>query len=908
MSNVKKIGFCGATTASIVAIILLATCNVSAANDANQLDLTSHDCTITEPVYGYKFNFSGLRSELAHVVKNLNEDVFEFNVCGNLTHSCNNESNVAACLKKGGKEYVLGRQHELKYHNGKMYFNYLSGAKCPNGTAGNANYQLHVILSCDYTMDVNQFHITSYSDDACSFYINYETSLACLPVPDALQSNSCSVRYNDVGGTFDLMSLSDANYRTIDRDGGLFIINICKPVLYGENTMCPSGSSICLYDRKATDLKKRFINFGNVNSQPEFKDNLLFLRHNSSTPCAGNSSANYSSIVNFHCDNTIMNEHPEFMGTDHDGCTYHFNIFTPLACKQLKPCAVIASDNELLDLSALSKHPPHQLTKDGKTYTVAVCASAGTPCLSDGGACYAQNEQTYNLGNFNTHLRFNQSGSPYLLYEEGAVCDASGRRWTTKIEFVCANNATKDNGTNDAVQIIEDSNCQLLIQYQTPLACLQQIRCKAKFYEELVDLTPLVNANDNYEARIELPPKEAQRLAKNTKFFLNVCRPLVPKYQLGCAGGSGACMAKISAANAPEEEQSLGFPLVKLSALNDTAAELLYLRGDPCPNDKAMNLSTTIHFNCNMTAGRGQPALTEIDDCHYHFDWGTSVICPPHECTFNSDTCEIVQEEAHQRFNFKNASFTKDGKIEIAYKQQKVQLNVCGMYRKTMTDYSQDLVNLFFTHDLPGCGKEGKMNVHLRLICSNTTENTTTITEDTQCSLLYVQRTPSICHFLGLSAPPEDTTAGGSSTSSTTSTTTTTPSTTTSTTTSSTHTTPFGKPSEAVTTTTTTTAATVKATEATAAATAAAVPSVLAAVPSPTASVGTIMGIILSVTFFVACLGMFAFSPARRQRVRRLFRRSSSAVRYSRVQSNEEANLLLEPNGEFTESDDDMLL
>lgn len=36
-------------------------------------------------------------------------DVFEFNVCGNLTHSCNGETNVAACLKKGGKEYVLGK-------------------------------------------------------------------------------------------------------------------------------------------------------------------------------------------------------------------------------------------------------------------------------------------------------------------------------------------------------------------------------------------------------------------------------------------------------------------------------------------------------------------------------------------------------------------------------------------------------------------------------------------------------------------------------------------------------------------------------------------------------------------------------------------------------------------------------
>ncbi|XP_054725900.1 uncharacterized protein LOC129235867 [Anastrepha obliqua] len=75
-----------------------------------------------------------------------------------------------------------------------------------------------------------------------------------------------------------------------------------------------------------------------------------------------------------------------------------------------------------------------------------------------------------------------------------------------------------------------------------------------------------------------------------------------------------------------------------------------------------------------------------------------------------------------------------------------------------------------------------------------------------------------------------------------------------------------------------------------------------------TGSIGAILAAILSLTCFVACLGVFAFSPERRNSVRRLFVRSTSAVRYSRVQSNEEANLLLEPNGEFTESDDDMLL
>lgn len=50
--------------------------------------------------------------------------------------------------------------------------------------------------------------------------------------------------------------------------------------------------------------------------------------------------------------------------------------------------------------------------------------------------------------------------------------------------------------------------------------------------------------------------------------------------------------------------QSLGFPLAELTGINRTTAELLYVKGDPCPTDKAMNLSTRIHFSCNMRAGR----------------------------------------------------------------------------------------------------------------------------------------------------------------------------------------------------------------------------------------------------------------------------------------------------------------
>jgi len=50
--------------------------------------------------------------------------------------------------------------------------------------------------------------------------------------------------------------------------------------------------------------------------------------------------------------------------------------------------------------------------------------------------------------------------------------------------------------------------------------------------------------------------------------------------------------------------QSMGFPLVSLTQRNRTYAELLYLKGDPCPTDNTTELSTRILFNCNMRAGR----------------------------------------------------------------------------------------------------------------------------------------------------------------------------------------------------------------------------------------------------------------------------------------------------------------
>lgn len=111
-----------------------------------------------------------------------------------------------------------------------------------------------------------------------------------------------------------------------------------------------------------------------------------------------------------------------------------------------------------------------------------------------------ENNTKTSMGKVNDILHVNEFGSPYLLYEDGDKCSSNPSvNWTTKIEFVCAN----DSHITLQPTIIENSNCQLLIHYTTPLACQKQIKCVADGYnsgKEEIDLSILMLTNKkNYE-------------------------------------------------------------------------------------------------------------------------------------------------------------------------------------------------------------------------------------------------------------------------------------------------------------------------------------------------------------------------------------------------------------------------
>lgn len=326
------------------------------------------------------------------------------------------------------------------------------------------------------------------------------------------------------------------------------------------------------------------------------------------------------------------------------------------------------------------------------------------------GACQLtnNNSQAVSLGVVNDELLYNITGAPFLLYQSGSICNQNAhQKWTTKIEFICET----DKGDKAEPKLVENNNCEVIIQMETELACDEEISCVATNPDNdlTVDLSALISAEYNYKAEVN----DSLAVAKDTKFYLNVCRPLLSTYGLGCPGGSAACMALQGPKDStPKEELSLGYPDVSLTMVGNRA-QLRYLRGSVCPQDNATELSAEVEFYCQPIAGRGAPILQEImHDCHYRFEWATNVMCPLFGAEFRPKSCEIVSNETGVSVDLKkifasgelalNAN-KNSGSQEL--RDGKVQL--CTKNLTVVSDYREQSVTMFFTIGDSSCEETG---------------------------------------------------------------------------------------------------------------------------------------------------------------------------------------------------------
>uniref|UniRef100_A0A0P6IVT0 Putative cation-independent mannose-6-phosphate receptor n=1 Tax=Aedes aegypti TaxID=7159 RepID=A0A0P6IVT0_AEDAE len=721
-------------------------------SEANSLALIGENCIVTEPLYNITFNLTALDSELAHHVKSDINERFLFDVCDHLKNPCNGISGGAACLYRNNQTQVLlGMQSTLQLTDGRLHFNFTGGEPCRNGR----NFSLDIILMCSYSTVQEPLSVIPYSTDQCGYFMFWTTKLACAPLPDRVKTNECAVK-DETGYTFNLLPLSHLRYHVPDRSGSHFFVTACKPVHYGHMTMCPPGSSVCFVNSTESDYRKRYHDYGQTDPNPTIENGKLVMNMNSSEGKCQNSK------IIFECDPTAQEEAPEYVAKE--GCVHLFEWRTPLACKEKKFCAVVdPSSGMMFNMSSLAGQS-YTVKEANRSYEFGICKIGKSQCGEGSGACELtkDNSEVVGLGNLNDDLLYNITGAPYLLYKSGSICKQPDQRWSTKIEFICET----DKGAKAEPKLVENNNCEVYIQMETELACTEPISCVATNLsnDQQIDLSPLISAEYNYEALVN----ETLAIAKDKKFFLNVCRPLLSIYGLGCPGGSAACMAVQSANDpTPKEELSMGYPDISLIIVRDRV-QLKYLRGSDCPQDKDTKLSTEIEFYCQPKAGRGVPILQEVmHDCHYRFEWATNVMCPQYEGEFHAKTCSIVSNDTDVRVDLKNIFpsgelVVNQSKNSASQELRDGKVQLCTKNVTAVIDYRDRAVKMFFAVADASCeGTGGNINVNLKLECGNS--SSFIINEQSPCHLILKQVSPQVCPLVGASGS-EDRPAGTTTT------------------------------------------------------------------------------------------------------------------------------------------------
>ncbi|XP_059472242.1 cation-independent mannose-6-phosphate receptor isoform X2 [Neocloeon triangulifer] len=570
------------------------------------------NCQVLDSRMFYSFDLRSLYNDMEDYEVRVDGSLFRVNLCGPLHTPCNGTKNVNVCLARNGSETAIGlRNDKLEYMDGRLSL-HLTGEECLPGVTSSVT----VILACEHLDPdgpATQPQIFPSGVNDCRYFLVWNHPKACPPYTEV----PCTVRMED-GTLYDLSPLSrrSANHIARSRSGQSsgVLINVCRSVVFNRDAACEATSGACLRQGD------KFINLGNVQSGPFLDSKVLKLRYEEGALChAPRGPVHVSATVTFMCDPDALESQPEYLGEFQ--CDHALFWRTAAACPQRPPsgynCSVLSPYSKFrFDLSPLAGQDHPATDEFGQHMVLSVCSSVSDPSCPKGiGACQLTASGGLSTGANSSDLKYLPGGTLELRYQGGDACGV-GRRRETIIEFFCG-----AEGSPEGPRVVETlQGCITIVHWHTRFACENPIPCATSLLGHSTDLSSLVRVTQNYRAELQ----------DGRIFFLNICRPLLPKLGLNCGAGAAACVARRSGGTLVEE-LNIGHATTGPTLTADGAL-LIYSGGGSCPRRPSVNATTRISFKCDPLAGNGAPKFEkETPDCQFYFSWPTSLVCGPVE-------------------------------------------------------------------------------------------------------------------------------------------------------------------------------------------------------------------------------------------------------------------------------------
>ncbi|XP_071630310.1 cation-independent mannose-6-phosphate receptor-like isoform X1 [Temnothorax longispinosus] len=605
------------------------------------------------------------------------------------------------------------------------------------------NYTMKIIMYCDYDVESNSYpELFSHGDQECNLHIVWKTALACVP---RTQTN-CTVA--NAGRHYDLSLLTRASENYVIRmrnetKSPKIILNVCQNVIH-HGTTCPVKSGVCLDDPENPDKDS---SLGEVQKPPFFRNGSLQIEYQDGALCVQNiSTPHVKTTITFIC-NLEATRPPEYIG-GREVCHYQLIWYTAAACdvETLRNHSAKTA-GKCIVTNPVTNFTYNLQTLMNKDFTVT--NSSGVKfrvcgALTDntcGTNTGVCNSKRTSLGKANTNLIW-QQGGPYLNYTDGDSCE-NGMRHYTVIGFLC-----EPQGSPNQPLLVKEYPCQTIIHWNTDLVCEKKIKCATDNDDE-INLTPLIQSTNNYIIK-----------ANGTEFHINICRPLVPTQGVTCAHGSAACKVSVNSKNEYTNEISLGFPEDNPTLNKDLRTVLRYINGSQCPENPAKTISSNFTFICNNN-NQGLPVYKHYANCTYVFEWNTSIACG---AVMGGWTAPCTIKDSFLSYEYDLSLLYKKQQIHYVKSRQgkEYALNICGGEKycngsavcregngygsrgSVIFDYSRDDVKLKYSNGSK-CNNNSYTS-EVRFICNESMGiGAPKLLLESQCSAEFEWHTEVIC-------------------------------------------------------------------------------------------------------------------------------------------------------------------
>ncbi|XP_014472689.1 PREDICTED: cation-independent mannose-6-phosphate receptor isoform X2 [Dinoponera quadriceps] len=667
-------------------------------------------------------------------------------LCSPLKKKCNNQDGYAICLIQNKTEKGIGRfPPQVNNDTGIIKFNY-AGDVCLSST----NYTVDIVMKCDYDAKDNSGpELFPHRNGECKLFMVWKTAYACGP---RTQTN-CTVVYNNQH--YDLSSLTRYSDNYVIHAGNdtsrKIVLNVCHSVIRQRGSICPAKTGACLDDPKKPN---RYLSLGEVQNPLFYVNGSLRIEYQDGGVCSVPNIAtpHIRTTITFTChlSSSTTKSIPEYIGGQ-EQCHYQLIWYTAAACsvenlrdfsaKTAGKCVVTNPlTNFVYNLQSLM-NKDFTVSSSDIEYKFRICESlTDNTCKAGTGACDSKHGAS--LGQANANLIW-QQGGPYLKYTNGKACKQTGMHHYTVIGFFCGSE-----GSTNAPLLVEDHPCQTIIHWNTDLVCEKRIKCATDNDDE-INLTPLIQSTKNYIVKVN-----------DTEFHINICRPLVPSRGLTCTHGSAACKVSVTAQGEYTNETSLGFPENSPTLNKDLRTVLRYLGGSQCPDDPARSISSNFTFICDNN-NQGLPVYKRFVDCTYVFEWNTSIACgavmgawtPP--CAikdgFLSHEYDLSLLHKDQPIHYVKSKQGKEYGISICGGEKYCngsavchEKNGYGSLGSVIFDYSRDDIKLKYINGSK-CN-DNPYTSEVRFICNESIGiGTPKLLLESQCSAEFEWHTEVVC-------------------------------------------------------------------------------------------------------------------------------------------------------------------